>query len=214
MTTDVVVRILAVVGGGVLGGLGLGLLAQLLARAFTTKKLPRGPVLVVRLLSGVICGWLIALWLFGGGGAGIGGLGGWGLGSGTGKGSGEKTTEVAKKDGEGAKDDGEAKTPAEETLRIEVLGKDTLKKMDADAVRCYRIERSGPRLLTFEEVKEEIKKRQQQQPPLRRIEIVLYKDSPDERVPLVSELKAWARELDDRKMKVDISQPDADAPRK
>src|SRR5262249_16507297 len=77
MTTDVVVRILAVVGGGVLGGLGLGLLAQLLARAFTTKKLPRGPALVVRLLSGVICGWLIALWLFGGGGAGIGGVG-WG----------------------------------------------------------------------------------------------------------------------------------------
>jgi hypothetical protein len=96
-----------------------------------------------------------------------------------------------------------------------VLGKDTLKKMDADATRCYRIETaSAPRLLTFEEVKEEIKKRQRKQPPLRRIEIVLYKDSPDERVPLVGQLKAWARELDDGKMKVDISQPDADAPRK
>jgi hypothetical protein len=212
MTTDVVVRALAVVGGGVLGGLGLGLLTQLLARVLTTKKLPRGPALVVRLLSGVICGWLIALWLFGGGGPGIGGAGGWGLGSGTGKGEGEKTIN---KDGAGAKGDGETKTPAEETLRIEVLGKDTLKKMDVDATRCYRVEtEEGPRFLTFDEIKEDIKKRQRSQPPLRRIEIVLYKDSPDERVPLVSQLRVWAGELDDGKMKVDISQPDADAPMK
>ncbi len=67
---------------------------------------------------------------------------------------------------------------------------------------------------TFAEVKETVKNRQREQPPLRRIEIVLYKDSPDQRVPLVAQLKAWAADLDDGKMKVDVSQPDADAPMK
>ncbi|HEY7309587.1 MAG TPA: hypothetical protein VH643_09550 [Gemmataceae bacterium] len=215
MTTDSVVKILAVVGGGVVGGVGIGFLAQLLVRAFTTKKLPPWPVLTVRLLGGVICGWLVALWLFGGGGAGIGGMGGWGFGSGSGKGDGEKTTEVSKKDDKDKKSNGEATPPAEETLRIEVLGKDTLKKADMDASRCYRVEiGEGSRLLTMDEVKEAVRKRQAKEPPLRRIEIVLYKDSPDERVPLVSRLRAWAGDLNNGKMKVDISQPDANAPLK
>ncbi len=212
MTTDVVVRVLAVVGGGVLGGLGLGVLAQLLARVLTTKKLPRGPALVVRLLSGVICGWLLALWLFGGGGPGIGGAGGWGLGSGIGKGDGEKTTEVAKKDGERGKGDDEAKTPDEATLRIEVLGNAPLKKANLDINHRYRIETGE--LLTFEKIKETVKQRQKKQPPLRHIEIVLYEDSPNEDVRLVSDLKMWARELNDGKMKVDILKRNADAPMK
>ena len=213
MTTDSVVKILAVVGGGVVGGLGMGLLAQLLVRAFTTKKLPPWPVLTIRLLGGVICGWLVALWLFGGGGAGIGGMGGWGFGSGSGKSDGEKTTEVGKKDDKSKKSNGEATPPAEETLRIEVLGKDTLKKADMDASRCYRVEiDERSRLLTMDEVKEAVRKRQAKEPPLHRIEIVLYKDSPDERVPLVSRLRAWAADLNNGKMKVDISQPDANAP--
>ncbi|HWG41315.1 MAG TPA: hypothetical protein VN688_00915 [Gemmataceae bacterium] len=217
MTTDVVVKILAVVGGGVAGGLGLGLLAQLLSRAFTTRKLPAWPVLTVRLLGGLICGWLVSLWLFGGGGPGIGGRGGWGLGSGSGKGEGEgeKTTATVKKDNGDKKTDADSQSPAAETLRIEVLGADTLKKQDVDGPRCYRIESAeGPRLLTFTEIKEAIKARQQKQPPLRRIELVLYKDSPDQRVRLVSQLKAWASELDGGKMKVDLSQPDANAPTK
>ncbi len=111
MTTDGVVKILAVVGGGVLGGVSLGLLAQLLAKAFTARRLPRWPALVVRLLGGIICGWLIALWLFGGGGPGIGGTGGWGFGSGSGKGEGEKTIQIARIDADGEKVRGIAKAP-------------------------------------------------------------------------------------------------------
>lgn len=215
MTIDPVVKVLAVIGGGVLGGLGSGLLAQLLARAFAMKKLSRWPVLTVRLLGGVICGWLVALWLFGGGGAGIGGMGGWGFGSGTGKGESEQTSKVVKKEGEGKKDESTTQTPADETLRIEVLGSDVLKKADQDLSRCYRIDtEEGPRFRTFEEIKEAIRKRQEKQPPLRRIEIVLYKDSPEEHVPVVSRLRAWTGELNSGKMKVDISQPDADAPMK
>ncbi|MGH7169758.1 MAG: hypothetical protein ACRELG_05715 [Gemmataceae bacterium] len=215
MTTDFVVKILAVIGGGVVGGLGMGLLAQLLSRALTTKKLPPWTVLMVRVLSGVICGWFVYLGLFSGGGSGIGGPGGGQSGSGPGQSGGEKPIEVTKKNGDDRKNGGEAKTAAGETLRIEVLGSATLSESAIQAERWYRIDTDdGSRLLTFAEVKEAVKNRQQEQPPLRRIEMVLYKDSPDERVPLVSQLRTWASDLNGGKMKVDLSQPDADAPRK
>jgi hypothetical protein len=208
MMTDVVVKILAVAGSGAGGGLGLGLLAQLLLRTMALRKPPRWSVQVVRLLGGVICGWLVALWLFGGGGPGIGGTGGMGFGSGTGQGDGKKTVEVGKKNG------GTADTPSGQTLRIEVLGCAALAESDIRAEHWYRIETAeGPRLLTFAEVKEAIHKRQQEQ-PLRRIEIVLYKDSPDERVPVVRQLQAWAGDQNGGKMKVDLLRPDTDAPRK
>jgi hypothetical protein len=208
-------KVLAVVGGAVVGGLFVGLLAQLVIRATTTQKLPPRPLLVVRLLGAVIGGWLVALWVFGGGGAGLGGAGGWGLGSGPGQGNGTKTTQPAQKDQHGKKSDAATHTPSDETLRIEVLGKASLSPSDRDASRCYRIGTGdGAKLLTFAEVKELVKERQKGQPPLRRIEIVLYKDSPDERVPLVSQLKTWAAEQDGGKMKVDVSQPDANAPPK
>lgn len=208
---DVFVKILAVVGGGVIGGFGLGLLAQLLSRAFTAKKLPRWSAVTVRLVGGGICAWLVALWLFGGGGPGIGGSGGWGIGSGSGKG--DTSAETANKNSATHKGDGETKAAAGEILRIEVLGKSALKKSDIDGSRYYRIDTGdGARLLTFADIKDAIKERQRGQPPLRRIEIVLYKDSPDEHVPIVSQLRTWAGELDGGKMKVDLSQPDADAP--
>ena len=208
-------KILAVVGGAVMGGLIVGVLAQLLTRAFTTQKLPRWPLLTVRLLGAVIGGWLVALWVLGGGGAGFGGVGGWGLGSGPGQGEGEKTVEVSKQNGEDKKNAHETKAPAGETMRIEVLGNAALSQADIQAERWYRIETDeGSQLLTFKEIQEAIKNRQQNQPRLRRIELVLYKDSPDKQTPVVSKLRTWAGELNAGKMKVDISQPDADAPRK
>lgn len=209
MTTDVLVKILAVVGGGAGGGFGLGLLARLLIRAVTTRKPPRWSMMTVRLLGGVLCAWLVALWLFGGGGPGIGGTGGWGLGAGTGRGDGEKIVEIDKKKG------GSAQTLDGESLRIEVLGRAGLSEADVQAERWYRIETpEGPRLLNLAGIKEAIDQRQHEQPPLRRIEIVLYKDSPDERVSIVNQLRTWAGDRDGGKMKVDILRPDSDAPRK
>jgi hypothetical protein len=209
MITDAVVKSLAVIGSGAGGGLGLGLLTQLLLRTMTLRKPPRWSVQVVRLLGGGICAWLVALWLFGGGGSGIGGTGGVGLGSGEGQGQGEKTFEISKKT------DRTTEIQGGETLRIEVLGCDALSASDARAERWYRIEATeGPRLLTFAEIKEAIRKRQQEQPSLLRIEIVLYKDSPDELVPLVSDLRTWAGDRNGGKMKVDIVKRDAEAPRR
>lgn len=209
MTTDVVVKILAVIGSGAGGGLGLGLLAQLLLRTMTLRKPPRWSVQTVRLLGGVICAWLVALWLFGGGGSGIGGAGGMGFGPGEGKGDGERTVETGTKAGR------PADTTSADSLGIVVLGRAALAESDIRAERWYRIETTeGPRLLTFAEVKEAIHKRQQGQPPLHRIEIVLYKDSPDERVPIVSQLRTWAGDQNGGKMKVDLLRSDTDAPEK
>ena len=210
MTTDVLVKILAIIGSAACGGLGLGFLARLLTmRVLTNRNPPPWSLRIVRLLGGGICGLLVAMWLFGGGGPGIGGTGGWGLGAGKGSGEGEKTIETGKKSSP------TTQTPAEETLRIEVLGRAALSEADIQAERWYRIEPpEGPRLLTLVGIKEAIERRQHEQPPLRRIEIVLYKDSPDERVSIVSQLRTWAGDRDSGKMKVDIVKWDAEAPGK
>jgi hypothetical protein len=207
--TDTVVKILAVIGSGAGGGLALGLLAQLLLRTMTTRNLPRWSVQTIRLLGGLICAWLVALWLFGGGGSGIGGSGGLGFGSGEGQGDGEKIVGNAKKNGS------RAETPSDESMQIVVLGRANLTEDQIKAKSWYRIETGeGPRMLTFEEVKRAIRNRQREQPPLRRIEIVLYKNSPDERVPIVSQLRAWASDYYGDKMKVDLLRSDQEMPGK
>jgi hypothetical protein len=206
MTTDTAVRILAVIGGGLGGGIGSGWLAGLLMRAFAVRNPPRWSLMTVRMLSGLICGWLVALWLFGGGGAGIGGSGGLGLGGGTGSGdANEKVSSTTDKSAHG-----EGTVSDEQTLRIEVLGVEALKSANRDAAHCYRLDkREGTVFLTWDEVKDEITHRRDQG-SLHRIEIVLYKDSPNDDRAVVSRLKNWSR---DRKLQVDIVKSTADAPR-
>jgi hypothetical protein len=212
--SDGLVRLLAVVGGAVLGAIIIGFLANLLARLATTRKLPRWAANVVRLLGAVAAGWLVALWVFGGGGAGIGGSGGWGFGSGTGRG--ESTAKVPST-GQTVSPSTAAKAPNElpdsdsNTLRVEVLGAAALKRLGkAELERCYRVDADGgPRLLTLKEVKDLIAERLKKEPPLRHVALVLYKDSPAPGVSFVEDLRAWAV---DRKMKVDVVAPDADAP--
>lgn len=214
MATDVVVKILAVLGGAVGGGLALGFVAQLLMRAMTIRNPPRWSILTIRLLAGGICGWLLALWLFGGGGPGIGGTGGWGFGSGSGKGDGTKQEEITKKNSDGKTSDQAKQTRDSETLRIEVLGNAALSPQDSQAGRRYRLDMEQGTLRTFAEVKDMVRKRRQEQPSLRYLEIVLYNDSPAEDNSLVSQLKSWGKDLNGGKMVVKTSKSNADAPRK
>lgn len=218
MTTDSVVKALAVVGGGAIGGLGMGLFAQLLARAFTTKKLPPWPALTVRILGGLICGWLVYIWLFSGGGSGIGGPGGGYAGSGSDKG-GEKTTARIKNENNGEKRNDRTIVSDAEELSIEVLSKHVLKKLGTDESHCYRVQFDDKRQpLTLEDIKRAIEQRRQKEPPLRRIKIVLYKpDSPVKNQDVVRSLESWAKDLKVKgggEMRVDISELDANAPLK
>ncbi len=208
-------RGLAVVGGAVLGGLLLGFLTGLLVRLVSTRKMPAWARNLVRLLGAVVSGWLVALWLFGGGGPGIGGSGGLGLGSGSGHG-----TSTARTPEGGAPPTAKqtpAVPPAENTVRIEILGPEALQKLPGkpDVEHCYRVEADGqPRLMTLGEVKDFLRERVKKEPRLRRVAIVLYKDSPARDTSLVTDLEEWVKDLPAEgggKMKVDFELPDAPA---
>jgi hypothetical protein len=216
--SDLPVRVLAVVGGACLGAFVVGWLAQVLARLAFNQKVPPWPLWAVRLLGGLVCGWLVWLWLFGGGGGGIGGPGGW-WGGGQGKGEADKgkpKEERPEKDKDRKKDKDKSFSPVppDESLRVEVLGDAPLKKLEGkfDPHRRYRVGREA-RLLTLEEVQARVRKRRAGKPPLRRLEVVLYKDSPARDRPQVAALVRWAEDLDgSERLRVDFSEPEQDAP--
>jgi hypothetical protein len=197
-----VVKILAVVGGAVLGGLFTGLLVQLLVKALTAQKLPRYPLMLFRLLGAILAGWLVALFVFGGGGPGLGGLGGGGFGSGEQKGSPAKTGLTPQETNAAAKDKSTERTSGG-VLRVEVLTnpavEQVLGKTGVEQQRYYRMEGAEAKdLLTLEELKKKIRGRL---PALQRLDIVTREDSPDKDVLRVAELRRWA---EDQKLKVEF----------
>jgi len=175
-------KLLAVVGGAAVGGLGVGFLVQVIVRGWTGRQVPRWVMMTLRGVAGVASGWLVALWLFSGGGGGMGGPGGWGFGTGTG--DNDKPAET--KDKEPRKDSDPTRNV--NTLEVAVLGTATLRQINPnyDPQRCYRV---GTRLLTLKEVIEQIKQRQKEEPPPEAVTIVLYDNSPAENVPKVADLK-------------------------
>jgi len=222
-------KLLAVVGGFVLGALLTGLIVNVITRLTTGQKLPRIPIMVVRVLGGIIAGWLVMLWVMGGGGFGIGGSGGWGVGSGTGTGP----SNTRDKDGnntysnnetEKEKEKGKAVSPPQTvpTLRIEVLGPTPLKELAGkkpfDLDQCYRVSTpDGRKLLTLAEVKKLIDP-SEDEPAWRRIMLVIYNDSPNKDNRRVEDLKKWAETLllkdPKEKIRVDFYEPEENAPLK
>lgn len=211
------VKVLAILGGAVVGALVVGFLTGLAVRGLTTRKMPLWARNVMRILGAVVGGWLVALWLFGGGGPGVGGTGGLGLGSGSGKGP---TTEKGSGSGTSPTTHKRPGDTDGASLRVEVLGPDPLRKLaggkQPDLNQCYRVEApEGPRLLTFERLKTFINERKMQPPPLRRLTVVLYKDSPVENRPVVTKLTEWARDQvteNGEKLEVPVLPLEKDAP--
>jgi hypothetical protein len=188
-----VVRILAVAGGALVGGLGSGLLLQLLVRLTTAGKTPKWAVQFVRVLGAIAGAWLVYLFLFGGSGGGGSGSGWWPGGSGGGLGTGKEGTEPGStaREGPTTRETGrEHVSPLSKasTLRVEVLGDSRVEK-----AHFYRPEGEGP-LLNLEDVKKRVERRREQAPPLQKIEIVLYENSPDQDTAVVKELESWARQ--------------------
>src|SRR5581483_5661814 len=89
--------------------------------------------------------------------------------------------------------------PTSAALVIEVLGPPALLRLYGDRQepdRCYRLrEEDKARLLTLSELKARVTELLKAQPPLGRIELVLYKDSPERRTPRVTELRRWLDDL-------------------
>jgi hypothetical protein len=177
--------------GFVIGALAIGWLVRLLTYALTPgKKVPTAPMILIRLLGGVVAGWLAVLLFSGGGGTGFGSGDGFGLGNGNG-------TNDAVKDQTSAKDDKKAKPRTDKPLEIEVLGDDALRRLAGTSLnreRCYRSEElAGNRLLTLGDVQKKINP--DNEAPWRRIKLILYDDSPAAEAGRVDDLKQWIEGL-------------------
>jgi hypothetical protein len=231
--SDTPIKVLAVVGGAALGALLSGVALQVGVKLAFAQQVPRWPLWGVRGLGGLLFGFLVYLWLFGGGGGGIGGPGGWFGGSGKDGARNregteqprpkDKSTDQKSKDKDREKKDkekdrdGKSAVPEVELLQVEVLGNDALKKISRsdtfDSARCYRI-KGQTRLLSLEEVRKLILERRMGKPGLRKLEIFVYLDSPATDKPQVVGLESWARDLDPQrgKLEVELRAPDRNAP--
>jgi hypothetical protein len=197
---DWLMPVLAVIGAAAVGGIGVGLIIQISARLLTAKKAPPRLVQVMRVLGAITVGLLVAMILFRSGGPGGGGSG-----SGGGKDSGKgPMSEDLGKDTAKTKDDSKTKSPtsAAATLRIEVVGS------AAGERRHYHV-KGDDRPHTLDEVRALLAARLKQQPPLEKVVIVLYENSPDKDTQIVRSLVDLAR---DNRLTPDISEPQGKAP--
>jgi hypothetical protein len=99
-----------------------------------------------------------------------------------------------------------------------VLGDAPLKKIakgtSFDASKRYRLV-GEPGLRTIEEVQQIIRQGRERKPPLVRLEIIVYLDSPARDRPQVAALAEWVRDLGDPnkgRIRVDYSEPEMEAP--
>jgi hypothetical protein len=180
-----VLRVLAVVGGAAVGGFGAGLITQGLSRLLTTRPVPRVPLLIIRLLGAVVCGWLVFLLVFGGGLGGLGGGGGWSLfgGGGPGGGSGKESPPAATgRAGGTGRDTGKRLSGEGLTLEVEVLP-----RRDA-----YRVQMpgGGSREFDFEGLKSYLLEQKHAKPPVTGIRISPGQSDPG--APAVTRVIDWA----------------------
>jgi hypothetical protein len=180
-----VMNVLAVAGAAAVGGFGIGFLTQLVARLTFAKPLPRPALNLLRVAGAITAGLLAALVIwqdhsgFGfGGGFGLGGRE-------TGSDGAGKNTESRS---EALRGNGADPTAGPGVLRIEVLGDQAQER-----THFYRLESVDPKArLTLEEVRTRIRERQSQSPPLERLVIVLFLDSPDKDKKQVRDLQEMA----------------------
>jgi hypothetical protein len=210
---DFLIRCLAVVAVFFVGGWLTGFLFQRLTRLLTTKKVYPSLLWLMRTVGGVTLAWLSLYLIFGtGGGWGLGGLGGTGPGQGEGTGNPEAPhsgDNGRKKDGGEGPARVEQLPPARETvLRVEVLAL-TADDLPIRDDRFYRIEGEQQRQ-SLEEVRERIYQRKAAKPPLEKVEIVLYKNSPDRSNPAVEKLRSVVKS---QGLETAITEVEAKAPR-
>ncbi|MBY0230370.1 MAG: hypothetical protein K2W96_13890 [Gemmataceae bacterium] len=189
---DVFVKCLAILGGAGLGAfLGGWLLSWVHRARVQGQNVPSWATWVVRSLS-AIAGGLLTYWIvFGGGGGGLGGAGGWYGGT---KDPNKEGKEPAKEEKPKEKES-PAKEPGKETLTVEVLGPEVLDRLKIPRARCYRL---SPESEPVERgaVIDAVKAGLAGKPRLKRVEYVLYKDSPIEGAEPVKKLKEEIKDVD------------------
>lgn len=197
---DLLVKALAVLGAAALGAVGMGLATQVVSRLIRAKPLPQPVMTTIRLMAAVVAGWLVALLLFHSGGSGWG----WGTGTGGIGGSADEGKDKAGRDDKkGLIASNNVPDSSEDALRVEVL----IPEKDRGD-RYYRVEDQN-RYLSLEEVRQQIRERAGRSSPLKFLNIVIYKNSPDESKQQVKSLEEVAM---DAGLEVHIFKPNKDAP--
>jgi hypothetical protein len=199
---ELAVKGLAALGGAVVGGLALGLVARVLAFWLSPRGVPAPVMRAVRLLGGVLAGIGVWLLLTAPGGSGLfGGGGSWFGGLGSGPGASTETT---------APKPTAKQLPPPATSQADPAGRDTVRVVllggsRVTGERFYRLD-SDPDPVTLVELKRAIKGRT---PPAKGVEIVVYENSVAKDHPAVKDLQAWAvgQNLD-----VKLSFPQGDVP--
>jgi hypothetical protein len=217
--TSLPVKVLAAIGGATVGALLLGWVVQLVVKLAFVQKVPPWALWPIRLLGGVACGLLV--WSL------FGGTGGWLFGGGGGPG-GDGADKDKTKEQRREKDRGKEKGKAEgkrdtsparpgSKLSVEVLGDADLKRIAGskfDPKKRYRIQ-GQPGLLNLAEVQKVIRERHEGKPPLREVDVVLYKDSPARDKEQVKALADYAGDLGGKEDRIKVNysiRPDQDAP--
>lgn len=194
-----VIKFLATAGGAGLGTLATGWLVRGLCRLLLHRPASPG-VLWVRWLGAAAGGLAVWVWVSGPGGGGWGG-GGPGGGSGDGGGNGTAVSSQAEKKNETTP---QGEVP-EGTPRIVIVRS---KDYERGSLRYYLVDGKPPPL-TLDKVVEFLKQRQQENPSLRTVEVVIYQDSAAEVLGFVSDLKERLGQLG---IKVHTSKPPTNAP--
>jgi hypothetical protein len=187
-------KLLAVAGGGVLGAAGAGGAVKGMTKYTVRKEAPRTLVLPSRIAGGVAAGLGVWLWAFGAGGSGLG-VGSGGLGGGGGRFMGyeppeqeakERDANADRKQGDKA---GQVEAPVRHAARIEMLGGSRVQQD-----RFYIIDEQPPPRTLAEIRQILLARRNQENDPIKAIEIIIYEDSVAKDHPAVRELEQWANQ--------------------
>jgi hypothetical protein len=190
----IVVRGLAVVGSGVLGGFGIGLLLQGAAKLMTGQKVPRTPLQLVRVLGAVTTGWAAFLLMAGSGGSGFGGPGGNGILPGGGEGSGSETRSHSASESSVASDTSSAAGSPSYPADAHVIQVEVLDVTDpVNQTEVFRI-KDTKRSLSLADLKDKLSNlRKKDMPKLDTVDLKsVGKNPPSEFSGVMQGLKQWA----------------------
>jgi len=186
-------NVLATAGGAVVGAAGTAMLCVVLFRLLHVKKIPRKPVALLSILGGIAVGWAVWLWVHSSPGYGPGPGGGVFVGTGTDKGTAPRDTAPATR-----------KEPAD-TVRVAIVRSVDYK---VDSKQYYLIE-GRPPALNLDETLRALKDKQQLNPMLKTLEVVIYKDSMAKVLGPVMDLQEAAQRAG---LTVKTYEPGTDAP--
>lgn len=182
------IRVLAVVGGAVVGALLTSFVVWLAGKYWLKREAPWPAKKLLRTLGAIAGALVVASFLhLSGGGWGLFGGGGTGTGE-SGDRGGSKGQQAASQSKDQTSPGAAVVNPAGERVRITVLGGELVQPP-----AYYRVE-GRPAAVELKDVQEFVRSRREQGKPLAAVDILVYRNSVDQNSQPVRRLQAWVRE--------------------